>query len=99
MDFTDQKYALWVFQNRIENSQRIPHRFWENQQSESVLQGFVLSKQCFFFPVQTGEFSGSERLRFFLTGEKKCRPEKICYGIFRRKKIVDWGNYEYEDLQ
>ena len=35
---------LWVFQNRIENSQRIPHRFWENQQSESVLRGFVLSK-------------------------------------------------------
>ena len=38
------KYALWRFQNRIENSQRIPHRFWENQQSESVLRGFVLSK-------------------------------------------------------
>ena len=33
-----------MFQNRIENSQRIPHRFWENQQSESVLRGFVLSK-------------------------------------------------------
>ena len=33
-----------MFQNRIENSQRIPHRIWENQQSESVLRGFVLSK-------------------------------------------------------
>ena len=44
MDFRNSKYALWVFQNRIENSQRIPHRFWENQQSESVLRGFVLSK-------------------------------------------------------
>ena len=37
-------YALWVFQNRIENSQRIPYRFLENQQSEWVLRGFVLSK-------------------------------------------------------
>ena len=44
MDFRNSKYAVWVFQNRIENSQRIPHRFWENQQSESVLRGFVLSK-------------------------------------------------------
>ena len=33
-----------MFQNRIENSQRSPHRFWDYQQSESVLRSFVLSK-------------------------------------------------------
>ena len=33
-----------MLQNRTENSQSIPHRFWENQQSELVLRGFVLSK-------------------------------------------------------